>query len=185
MTPQSKGGKFWAEIAWPRRALPCLDQGSIFRTLRRASVVPKIYLKPKLFDAAATFGGAPVRAVENRVSAIGQPCVFCTTSATWCLGVRTTFVSCTRNINAPSARSFSTRTPPTTLCPKPTIPIALSPLPSALWSRTACRINRPVGTCGAIIEFLSRTQPSKTGWRPGGEKGGQSSGRRLSRLGPR
>ena len=170
MTPTRKCRKFWVENARPRRALPCLDQDSIFRILPRASLAQKIYLNPRSSNAAATFGNAPARAVENRVSATGQPREFCTTSATWRPVVHTTFTSSTRNINAPSARSSLTQTPPTTLCPKPTIPIALFPLPFASWSRTACRINRPVGTCGATIEFLSLTRPSKTGWRPGGKK---------------
>ena len=170
MTPQGKCRKFWARTVWPRRALPCLDQGSIFRTLPRASRAKKIYLNPRSFNAAAIFGCVPVLVVENHVSATGPPRASCTTSATWCRVVRTTFTSCTRNINAPSARNSSTRTPPTTLCPKPTIPIASSPLPFGSWSRTVCHINRPVGTYGATIEFLSLTQPSRTGWRPGGKK---------------
>src|ERR1019366_5287054 len=170
MTPTRKCRKFWVENARPRRALPCLDQDSIFRILPRASLAQKIYLNPRSSNAAATFGNAPAHAVENRVSATGQPREFCTTSATWRPVVHTTFTSSTRNINAPSARSSLTQTPPTTLCPKPTIPIALFPLPFASWSRTVCRINRPVGTCGATIEFLSLTRPSKTGWRPGGKK---------------
>ena len=69
MTPQGKCRKFWARTVWRRRALPCLDQGSIFRTLPRASRAKKIYLNPRSFNAAAIFGCVPVLVVENHVSA--------------------------------------------------------------------------------------------------------------------
>src|ERR1700722_14420204 len=170
VTPAGKCRKFWAGNAWPRRALPCLVQGSIFRIPPKASHAPKIYLNPRSFNVAATFGCVPVRTVENPVSATGPPRAFYTTSATWFPVGRTTSTLSTRNINAPSARSSSTPTPPNTLCPKPTTPIASSRWLCGSWSRMACRINRPVGTCGATTGFSSLTQPSKTGWRLGGKK---------------
>ena len=184
MTPTGKCCKFWAGNAWPRRALPCLDQGSIFRTLPRASRAKKIYLNPRSFNAAAIFGCVPVLVVENRVSATGQPRASCTTSATWCPGVRTTFTSCTRNINAPSARSSSTPTPPYAL-PKAhythrVVSIAVRlvvedglPYQSASWHLWRDhRVFVPYATIQNWVEA-------------GGEKGGQPSGRHLSRLGSR
>src|SRR3984957_18848490 len=110
VTPTGKCRKFWAGNAWPRRALPCLVQGSIFRIPPKASHAPKIYLNPISFNVAATFGCVPVRTVENPVSATGPPRAFYTTSAIWFPVGRTTSPLSTRNINAPSARSSSTPT---------------------------------------------------------------------------
>src|SRR5262249_9097926 len=55
--------------------------------------------------------------------------------------------------------------------PAATTPDGLSTSPSAWWSRTDCRIARPVGASGAITACSSRMPRSRTGSRPGGKKG--------------
>ena len=68
--------KFLAEDAWPRRALPCLVQDSIFRTLPSATRAPKICPNPRLSNAVATFENVPAPrkwiALRRRVSPGGM-----------------------------------------------------------------------------------------------------------------
>ena len=170
----------------PRRALLCQVPDSICRTSRKASRARKICPRPRSFGAAATSRIDPVPLVAGRVSATGPASGFFTTWGTWLLVARATSTSPTPGIAAPGAARISTRTRPTTPCPRPITPTAWSRRPSDSSWRTACRTRRPVGTCGAITASSSPTPPSRTGtgWRPGGEKGGRPDGRRLPGLGP-
>lgn len=184
MTQTSKSCKFLAGITWPRRALPCLVPVPTFRTLLRALLAQKIFRKRRLFNAAATSNIGPVRDAGNPAHAIGSSHASSTTWGTWFPPDRVTSILSTRNITAPSAASTSRRTPRNMLCPNPTIPIVSLPWRCDSSWRTACPIKSPAGICGAIIGFLSLSPPSKTGWRPGGKKGGPPNVDDLSRLGP-
>ena len=184
MTPTSKCRKFRAEDSWPWRALPCLVPANICQTPLRASRAPKIYQKQESSDAVATFPISLARAAVSRASEIGAAPASCTTWATWLLVGPATLNLSIHNTAAPSATSSSTRTRPNMLCPNPATPIASFPWPYDSSSRTACPIKPPAGTCGAITASLSPSPPSKTGSRPGGEKGGPANVDDLSRLGP-
>ena len=98
MTHCSKTRRFPAGNAWPRRALPCLVPGSTRRIPPRASPSQKICPPRRSSDGAVITNIDPVRdAASAAVETASSPAP-CTTSATWCLVVRTTFTSCTRNI---------------------------------------------------------------------------------------
>lgn len=185
MTQTGKSCKFLDQTNWPRRALLCLAPDNICRMPRRASHDLKIFPRRRSFIAVGTSPIGRVLVVTNPAFAAEQASESSTTSATWLLGDRVRFIWFTRSIAARVVGNISMRTCPTTLCPRLTILIALSPWPCGSSWKTACPIKPPAGTCGATTEFSFPMPPSKTGWRPGGKKGGGPNGRRLSRLGSR
>jgi Transposase len=150
--------------------MPCLVPGSISRTLPKVSPDRKISPNLKSFDVAATFPGAHARCAADLAFGIVPSRASCTMSATWYPVGRVTSILFTRNIAAPNATDFSTRTPPITPCPRPTTLTASSHSRSDWWLRTAYRTKPPAGTCGVTTAFSSLMRPSRTGWRPGGKK---------------
>jgi len=180
MTLLSKCRKFRAEGTWPWRALPCLVLGSTYRTPPRVSPSQKIYRKPRSFGAAAISNIGLVRAVGERAFDTVVLRASCMTWATWFPHGLATSICCTRGTDALRARRSSTRTCPTIPCRRPITLTASFPWPCDSSSKMVCPIKPPVGTCGAIIGFLSPSPPSKTGWRPGGKKGGQANVDELS-----
>lgn len=170
MTQSSKTRKFPAENARPRRALLCLDQDGIFRIAPRALRIQQICPEQRSFNAATITSIGHVRDVASVADETECSRASCMTSETWFPVAPAISVLSTRNIIALVASSISMRTCPTTPCPKLTTRIGSFPWPCVSSWRMACLIKPPVGTFGATTGFLSRTPPSKTGWRPGGKK---------------
>src|ERR671915_118780 len=170
MTKLGKCCKFQASNSWPRRALPCLVPGNIYRIPRKALPNRRICLSPRLFCVAGTTGITPVHVVTIVVGGTISSPGFCTTLEIWLLAGPVTSISFTRNITAPTAVNVLLRTCPTMLCPRPTTLIASFPWPCGWWWRMDWPINQPVGIYGEIIAFLFPSPPSKTGWRAGGKK---------------
>ena len=183
MTILGEWRRLRARNRWPRRALPCLVPGSIFRTPRRALPSRRICRNRRSFNETAPSNVAAVHAAGKVAIETGDAAASCTTWETWFRVGPAIFMLATRNITAPSAGSISTRTCPIWLCRRLTTRTASFLSPCDSWRRTACRIKRPVGISGATTACLCRGPRSKTGWRPGGEKGGRPDGLQLSGLG--
>ena len=183
MTQSRKCRKFLGQATWPRRAAPWMDRGNICRTQPRASSISRICPSQESFDGVATSNMVVVHVAKNGAIGMTRAHASCMMWETWCPDVPKTFTWFTPNIAVASAVYRSTRIPPITPCPSRTIRIVSSHSPCGWWSRTAYRTKPPAGACGVIIAFSSRMPPSRTGWRPGGKKGGGPNGRRLSRVG--
>src|SRR5437867_6421666 len=170
MTQISKCHKLLGWNWWPRRALPCLVPGSIYRTPLRASPIQRICRKPRSFHGAATTRIAPVRDAANAADETTCSPASSMTWGTWFRADPVTFSLSIRNTTAFAAENTSTRTRLTTLGPTRTTPIVSFHWPCGWSSRTACPTKPPAGTCGATTGSLSPSPPSRTGWKPGGKK---------------
>jgi hypothetical protein len=165
MTGTGKCRNFQADNVWPRRAFPCLVRVSIYQIPLRASRAPKICRRQRSFGAVAIIRSFPVRGAVSRVFEIAPAAACCMTWVTSSLAGPATSNWFTRSTAARNATASSTRTPPSTRCPSPTIRIASFRWQCGWSSRMACRIKPPVGTCGAIIGCLSPSLRSKIGWK--------------------
>jgi hypothetical protein len=177
--------KIRARAAWPRRVWPCQVPDSMYPTPPRGLPTPKISRRQRLCAAVATSPISRARHAASRAFAIGPVPACCMTWATWSRGSRVISSWFIGNTAAPRATSSLTPIPQNIVCPKPATPTAWGPWPSVWLWKMACRIKRPVGICGGITGYLFPSRPSKTGWRPGGEKGGAANVDELSRLGAR
>jgi hypothetical protein len=127
--------------------------------------VLKIYPNRWSNNGRETIARAPVRnAAECPRAAVGVSAFFTMLAASAKI-VRAICISPTRNIGALSVNFTSTRTCPILRRPEVITPNASFPWPCAWWSRTACPIDSPPGTSGAIIVFSFPTPPSRTGSR--------------------
>src|ERR687895_2133786 len=79
MTKLGKCRKFQASNSWPRRALPCLVPGNIYRIPRKALPNRRICLSPRLFCVAGTTSITPVHVVTIVVGGTIPSPGFCTT----------------------------------------------------------------------------------------------------------
>jgi hypothetical protein len=94
----------------------------------------------------------------------------CMMLAIWFRDALATFISHTLNIIVANAIGTSMWTLRTWLPRRAAILIASSRWPCEWWSRTACRIDRPVGIFGEIIASSCLMPRFRTGSRPGGKK---------------
>src|SRR5208337_745073 len=117
--------------------------------------------------AAATTDAACARCAPAALTGCAPTCGACTT---W--GIRypvgpANFTCATPSITAPAATCTSTPTWGTWPCPRAITPTAWC-IPRCVWSwRTACRIARPLGICGATIASLCPSPRFRTGLRRG------------------
>src|SRR3989304_993634 len=134
---------------------------------RKESHVSKTCRSRGLSSAGAASGGASapnagIRPIGTRSSPGG-----CMTWAIWPPTARRTWWSPIPSIVVPIAASTSTWISRTWPLPTATTLVGSLPWRCDWWSRTACRIGRHPGTCGAITVSSSRLPPSRTGWKRG------------------
>jgi hypothetical protein len=174
--------QFQAEVPWPRRALPCSVPASSCQTPPRVLFTRRICPKQRSSGAAAPIRISLARAAANRASESERAPACCMTWATSLQLGPALVNSSPRTIVAAHATGSLTRTRPHRLCPRRALAIVSFPWPyGSLW-RMACLTKPPAGIGGATSAFSSPSPPSKTGWRPGGKKGGPAKVDRLPRL---
>lgn len=157
---------------WLGRALSCVIRPSTRRTPLWVSPIPRCSRPRSSSRTVATTRIAPVHSAVNPALGTGSSPAPCMTWETRWAGGPATSVSPTPSTTAPGAAASSPPTCSTWPRPRPATLIGSWPWPSDWWWRTAYPIRPPVGTSGATIASSSPSQPSRTGWRPGGEKGG-------------
>ncbi len=154
--------------------MPCLVPVSIYPIAPRASHARKIYQKQRSSDAVATIHAYPVHGAVSRAFEIAPAAACCMTWAISSLAGPATSNWSTRSTAAPNATASSTRTPPNTRCPSPTIPIASFPwLCDSSW-RTACP-TKPFHVIKeltkAILRAVAQVRKKLAAQKPVGQRG--------------